>query len=220
MSQGILYGDAKYADRRIRTVVAVAIIKKFNLDVKVVNPDDDKTRFRRYFPTGKLPGFIGPNGLKLTEAIAVCVYLLQLAPGHDLLGRNLEEKAQILMWLSFTNCEVLTTIASAFKPLIGQLPYNKAQVERSLKYLEEVNGVLESRLTENTYLVGSRATFADYFSAGLLVRGFNYLYGTQWRQQHPAITEWFTRMINEPFLKDVFGEVELIDVPVQDQSRQ
>lgn len=220
MSQGTLYGDLKYDDRRIRTIISGAIIKHFGLDVKIVNPDEDQDRFRNFFPTGKLPAFIGPGGYKLTEVIAVCIYLIQLAPEKDrddLLGTNLEEKAEVLMWLSFVNCEMLTTIASIFKPLKSKKSLDERDISDKLKYLSQLEGILELHLAENEYLVGGRLTFADYFAAGLLVRGFNYLYGEKWRADHHYIMKWFLKLVVSPFLKDVFGDVAFIDIPLQEK---
>lgn len=71
MSQGKVY-----ADNRIRSVAVAAIVKHFNLDVEVVTPADDKANFDKYFPTGKVPAFVGPKGLKLNEAIAVSIYCM------------------------------------------------------------------------------------------------------------------------------------------------
>lgn len=71
MSQGTLY-----ADQRIRSVAAAAIVKHFDLDVKIVAPADDKATFDKYFTTGRVPAFVGPKGLKLTEVIAVSIYCM------------------------------------------------------------------------------------------------------------------------------------------------
>lgn len=68
MSQGTLY-----ADQKIRGVIPKAIIKAYNLDVKVVSELDDAT-FQKTFPLKQIPAFIGPKGLKLTEIIAVSLY--------------------------------------------------------------------------------------------------------------------------------------------------
>lgn len=138
-----------------------------------------------------------------------------LTPENKLLGKNAAEYAEILRWLSFSTSEVLTTIAKVFKPISGKAPYNKKQVDEALEYLEKVNSVFEDRLTKYTYLVGERITLADYFSACLIVRGFNYIYGAEWRKAHPAITRWFTTVVSQPFLKNVLGEVELIAKPIE-----
>lgn len=111
--------------------------------------------------------------------------------------------------------ETLINTAKAFQPIIGTAPYNKKQVDEALATLEKINSVYEARLTNYTYLVGERITYADYFTAILMVRGFNYLYGTEWRKAHPAITRWFKTVSSQPFFKDTVGEVEMIQKPVE-----
>ncbi|KAF3993070.1 hypothetical protein FT663_00894 [Candidozyma haemuli var. vulneris] len=201
MSQGTLY-----ADQKIRGAVPKAIIKAYNLDVKVAELD---ATFEKLFPLKKVPAFVGPKGLKLTEIIAVSLYQTKL------LGKNATQYAEILRWLSLSNSEILPTTVNAFGPITGRLPYNKKQVDEANAYLEKVNSIVEARLAEYTYLVGERITLADYFVAAQYVRGFNYLFGTQWRKQHPGITRWFKTITAQPFLKDVLGEIELIDKPVE-----
>lgn len=66
MSQGTLY-----TNQRIRGVLPKAIIKAYNLDVKVAEPD---AAFEKAFPLKKIPALAGPKGLKLTEVIAVSLY--------------------------------------------------------------------------------------------------------------------------------------------------
>lgn len=136
-------------------------------------------------------------------------------PESKLLGKNASEYAQILKWVSLTNSEVLPTIVNVFGPITGRSPYNKKQVDEASAYLAKLTKIFEDRLSQYTFLVGERITFADYFSASLFVRGFNFLFGKQWRKEHPAITRWFKTVTAQPFLKDVLGEVELIEKPVE-----
>lgn len=71
MSQGTLY-----ANEKIRTVLAKAVVKHLNLDVKIVDPANDQATYDKYFPTGKYPAFVGPKGLKLTEVLAIVLYCM------------------------------------------------------------------------------------------------------------------------------------------------
>lgn len=73
MSQGTLY-----ANEKIRTIFVKAVVKHLNLDVKIVDPADDKATFDKYFPTGKYPAFVGPKGLKLTETLAITLYCMYI----------------------------------------------------------------------------------------------------------------------------------------------
>lgn len=67
MSQGTLF-----ANDRIRALIPKALVNEFKLDVKVV--DASGKAFEQAFPLGKVPAFIGPKGVKLTEVIAVSLY--------------------------------------------------------------------------------------------------------------------------------------------------
>lgn len=60
-----------YTDTKARGILPKAIIKHYNLDIKVVAPD---ATFAKTFPLKKQPAFVGPKGLKLTEVIAVVLY--------------------------------------------------------------------------------------------------------------------------------------------------
>ncbi|WPK24909.1 hypothetical protein PUMCH_002208 [Australozyma saopauloensis] len=70
MSQGTLY-----ANSRIRAVIPTALVKHFNLDVKIVDPASS-AEYTKFFPLGKVPAFVGPKGVKLTEVIAISVYCM------------------------------------------------------------------------------------------------------------------------------------------------
>ena len=75
---------------------------------------------------------------------------------------------------------MLPTEARVFQPLNGTIPYNKKQVDDNSAYLAKVVDIFEKRLADFTYLVGERLTFADIF-ATLFVRGFDFLFGKEWR---------------------------------------
>lgn len=142
--------------------------------------------------------------------------MINLADAESpLLGKNAAAYAQVLRWLSFANSELLPKEASAFRPLTGADPYNRKQVEESLAYLKKVNGVFEERLSNFTYLVGERITLADIFAATVYVRGFEYLYGEQWRKEYPSITRWFKTLIASPYLKEFVGDFKFIEKPVE-----
>ncbi|RCK57697.1 Elongation factor 1-gamma 1 [Candida viswanathii] len=208
MSQGTLY-----ATQQIRSLAPKAIVKHFNLDVKVTDKD---AVYDKNFPLNKIPAFIGPKGFKLTEVIAISIYLINLAdPKSKLLGKNASEYAQVLRWLSFANTELLPTEAQVFKPLTGAAPYNKKQVDDGNAYLAKVIDIFESRLAEYTYLVGERLTFADVFAASVMVRGFDHIFGAEWRKEHPNTTRWYKTIIASPILAPFLGDYKFREKPVE-----
>lgn len=188
----------------IRAKFTEILAKHYKLDVKFVSKDDPS--FAANFPLKKLPALTADKGYKLNEIIAVVFYLIELIKEpHGLLGKK-DDLPQILKWLSLTNSELIPAVSGAFKPLRGDVPYNKKVVETKSKEADAVISVFEDRLVNHTYLVGERLTIADYFAAGLLVRGFDYLWGKDWRAKHPVFVRWFKTVIASPF----FSSSELI----------
>lgn len=65
-----------FTTEQIRSVPPQALIKHFNLDVKIAGKED-KT-YAKNFPLSKVPAFVGPKGFKLHEVIAVSIYCMYL----------------------------------------------------------------------------------------------------------------------------------------------
>lgn len=117
--------------------------------------------------------------------------------------------------MSLSTSELCTQAANAFGPLIGRSPYNKKNVDDALANLAKITGVFEARLANYTYLVGERLTIADVFAASIFVRGFQYLFGTEWRKENPNTTRWFKTVMSNEILHGVHPNVEYTDKPVE-----
>lgn len=117
--------------------------------------------------------------------------------------------------MSFANSEILPTTAAIFRPIAGLSPYNKKQIDDSQASLKVINDVVEARLKEFTFLVGERLTIADYFVAVHYLRGFENLFGAEWRKQYPAITRWYSTVIAQPLLKEAFASFKFIAKPIE-----
>ena len=121
--------------------------------------------------------------------------------------------ASILRWLSYFNSEVLPKLGSWSGPLLGKEPYNKKSVDEASKAALKAVAAVEEHLLYNTYLVGDRITLADFFAAGILSRGFEYFFGSEWRQQNPNVTRWFDTISHQPVFAEVATKIELTDKP-------
>lgn len=119
--------------------------------------------------------------------------------------------------MSFANTEVLNPLAGWFRPILGRDPYNKKNVEESSKAALKAAGVLEHHLLINTYLVGERVTLADIFTAGIISRGFQYVFDKKWRQENPNVTRWYETVINQPIYKAVVEKFDFIDEAIKNQ---
>ncbi|ODV97372.1 hypothetical protein PACTADRAFT_38581 [Pachysolen tannophilus NRRL Y-2460] len=192
MSQGTLF-----ATEQIRCVAAEALIKHLKLDVKISSKEDPE--YQSNFPLNKVPAFIGPKGYKLTEVIAILLYLVSLDNEKSpLFGKNAKEYAQVVKWLSFGSSELIPTAAKAFLPLLGATPYNKKQVDEGLSGSLKLADILEERLYNYTYLVGERLTLADIFVGTVVGRIFETIWAKDFLKQYPSITRWFKSLTQTP----------------------
>lgn len=119
--------------------------------------------------------------------------------------------------MSYANHEIVPKLGGYFRPIIGRDPYNKKNVEDSMKGAYETVGVLEKHLLVNTFLVGERITLADFFAVSIVARGFQYLFGKTWREENPNVTRWYETIYNQPAYSAVADKIIFIDEPLKNQ---
>jgi elongation factor 1-gamma len=119
--------------------------------------------------------------------------------------------------MSFFNSEVMTTLGGWFRPLIGRDPYNKKGVEDSSKAAQKAINVVEEHLLNNTYLAGERITLADLYSAGIISRGFQFVFGKEWRAANPNVTRWYETVYNQPIYSAVVEPLVFLDEGLKNQ---
>lgn len=122
MSQGTLY----VMDQSPRSFVLEDIVKHYKLDVKITTEKD--AAYNAKFPLGKTPAFIGSKGYALTETIAIASYFFSLVPKEKLgglLGKNGQQYAAIIKYVSLFNQEWIDAVVPGFKMAIGKFPFNK-----------------------------------------------------------------------------------------------
>ncbi|KAK4226263.1 putative cytosolic translation elongation factor 1B subunit gamma [Podospora fimiseda] len=211
MSFGKLYSYA--GNPRSTAIRAVAKANGLDLEEVETTPSQPTAEFTKANPLNKVPTFVGSDGFTLTESIAIAIYVASQNEKTTLLGKTKQDYASILKWMSFFNSEVLPKLGSWFRPLLGKDPYNKKAVEEAEKATNAVIAVVEAHLANNTYLVGERITLADLFAAGLVSRGFEYFFGTEWQEQNPNVTRWFSTVYNQPIYSAVAPEFSLLAEP-------
>ncbi|KAL3230534.1 Elongation factor 1-gamma 2 [Nakaseomyces bracarensis] len=222
MSQGTLY-----ANFRIRTAVPRSLVRYLKLDVQILDPVKEEAQLARDFPWKKVPAFKAKN-FKLTEAMAINYYLINLSQDEkfkkQMLGATIEEQAQVIRWESFANSDYLMEMAKVFQPLQGVLPYNKKSVDAAWANVETMSAILEERLTHHTYLATEQLSLADLVSCACITRGFDFLFGKEWRAQHPAIVRWFNTVRDSEILKEEYKEFKfiekMIELPKKEKKEQ
>ncbi|KAG0675928.1 elongation factor EF-1 gamma subunit [Kluyveromyces marxianus] len=203
-----------------RSVLILALAKYLKIDVDVVDITKSKDeKFTKAFPLGKAPAFIGENGFKLHEVIAIAYYFVNLSEDEELkaalLGKNAKEEAEILKWISLSNSDFPTSLFGAIMPITGRVPYNKKVVDTNLEKLASISAVYEARLKNYTYLVDERITLADLFAAGVFTAGFATLMDAKWRADHPAIVRWFKTVAASPIVAEYFSKTEFVEEAIK-----
>ena len=120
--------------------------------------------------------------------------------------------------MSFANSEALPAIGGYFRPILGQDPYNKRNVDDALKATNQALKVLDEHLLVHTFLVGERITLADLFVAGLLSRGFQYIFDKKWREEKPNVSRWYETVAHQPIYSTVAPKFEFIDEALKNQA--
>ena len=120
--------------------------------------------------------------------------------------------------MSFANTEILPGIAGWFRPLIGRDDYSAGAVEKASKATVKTISMLEEHLSGKTWLVDEVLSLADLYVAGILSRGFQYLFDIEWRERIPNITRWYTEIHKVPCYTAIVGNLAFIDEGVQHKS--
>jgi elongation factor 1-gamma len=117
--------------------------------------------------------------------------------------------------MSFSNSELLPSLGSWFRPLIGKDPYNKANVEKGKAATLKCLAVLESHFLVNSFFVGERLTLADLYVASQISRGFQYVLDKEWRSENPNTTRWYETIVNQPIWKAVVEKPIFVEEAVK-----
>ncbi|GMM30503.1 hypothetical protein DAMA08_032480 [Martiniozyma asiatica (nom. inval.)] len=171
------------------------IIEYLGLDIEIAPKTDP--RLAANFPLQRTPSYLGSDGFKLHETIAILVFLISLKPAantYNFYGKSGYETAQVWKWVSFTNSDMV----NAFVHLL-MLAKTQADKEKALSELETYAGLVEKQLRETEYLVSNEITLADIFAVQTFRWGFQTCWDAKWLSYHPYLENWFYKVIrNDP----------------------
>ncbi|KAG0308921.1 Elongation factor 1-gamma [Linnemannia gamsii] len=199
-----------------RVFKALVVAKYNGLEVKVddkfVMGTTNKTdAWIAKFGASQVPAFEGADGTIIIESGAIAYYLAHLKADSSLIGRSNAEEAHIQQWVQFVDCSLTTALSAWIYPILGYSPYNKASETAAIERTRACLATLERHLIKKTYLVGERVTLADISSASALFAGYKMVFDAPFRKEFPAVTRWFTTIVNQPNFKAVAGEVALCE---------
>ena len=165
------------------------------ITVNLVAGEHRRPEFLKINPAGKLPVLVDGD-LVLTESVAIVLYLAEKYPEKGLLPADLTARAQVNRWLLFAATELeqpLWRISrhTALYPEDKRLPGDVALARQEFK---EMAAVLEKHLQGRQFVVGDRATVADFVTAYTLDWGGE----ARLLDELPVLRRYMERMYARP----------------------
>src|SRR5216110_3198398 len=183
-----------------RSIRVLWTLRELDVEFEFVNVDPTKGELRRpeflaVNPAGKLPVLVDGD-LVLTESVAIVLYLAEKYPEKGLLPADLTARAQVNRWLLFAATELeqpLWRISrhTALYPEDKRLPDDVALARQEFK---EMAAVLETHLQGRQFVVGDRATVADFVMAYTLDWGGE----ARLLDEFPVLRRYIERMYARP----------------------
>ncbi|KAI8868952.1 glutathione S-transferase [Ramicandelaber brevisporus] len=195
-----------------RAIKARIVVEYAGLKLDLI--DDYKFEDRHTLPTGKMPALeIYKTGEFLTDSNAIAYYLASAAPAESgLVGKTLEENAQIISELFLANTEFNASWLPIRATVLGRIQYDPATIEKALADSRRFLGVYEKKLGNGKkFLVGDRFTVADVVFFSELWKPFEHFLTPEWRAEFPNVTRYFQDIHQIPAVKAVVPSIILTD---------
>jgi len=175
-----------------------------------VGTDNKSAAFLAKSPMGRVPCLTTPKG-SLFESGAIARYVAGLRRDTELLGCSFFDSAQVDSWVDFCGHELELPATVWFYPALGYMPYNAAACGKAKGDVANALAVLESHLSDKTYLVGHKISLADITIVCALVYPFKFVADAAFRAPFPNVMRWFNTCVNQPQFEAIIGTVVLAE---------
>ena len=159
-------------------------------------------------PTTTFPFLETQNG-NISQSNSIIYYLCQKYK-PDLLGENAFEKAKIIQWIEFANCEILRCNKSIIYPIFGWNNLNKEEFDKCNKNIKDHLMLIEKELEKNEFIVGNKMSLADIklFASLRFLMMFHFPEPMR-NKLFPKINQWFEKIMNSPEAIKAYGRTIL-----------
>ena len=138
-------------------------------------------------PTTTFP-FLQTEQGNISQSNSIIYYLTKKYK-PELLGETPFEKAKILQWIEFANCEINKCNKSIIYPIFGWTDFNKENFDNDNKKIKELLFIVEKALEKNEYIVGNKMTMR--------------------KKLFSNINKWFEKIMNTPEAIKAYGKTVL-----------
>jgi len=159
-------------------------------------------------PTTTFP-FLETQKGNISQSNSIIYYLCQKYK-PDLLGENAFEKAKIIQWIEFANCEILRCNKSIIYPIFGWNNLNKEEFDKCNKDIKDHLMLIEKELEKNEFIVGNKMSLADIklFASLRFLMMFHFPEPMR-NKLFPKINQWFEKIMNSPEAIKAYGRTIL-----------
>jgi len=151
--------------RRVRIFAAEKGIHLDLVQVDITKGTNREPGFLAKNPMGKVPVLELDDGRYLCESLAICEYLEELQPEPSLIGRTVDERANVRMWERRMEHEVMRYLLGAF---VHSSPFFEGRFTQVREYAEACREDLAARLGwldgvmgEREFVAGDAYSVAD-----------------------------------------------------------
>lgn len=200
----ILYGVSP--SPFVRKAMLAHAHKNIPYEMKITLPGSDDEEFRQASPTGKIPGYKIDDGTAFSDSSVIVAYLERIDNTNTLYPENASDYAQALWLEEWGDSELMSaTGALYFQRVVGPLLFKQAtdlkRVDEILTDLipKELN-LLESRLSDQNWLVGDSLSIADITVGSCLISLLHADYKID-QSQWPKIYSYNERFLALPIVQ-------------------
>ncbi|RLT93543.1 glutathione S-transferase family protein [Ketobacter sp.] len=189
--------------RRVRMFLAEKGIDMEYVELDIAAGENLNDANRSKNVTTKVPFLELDDGTCIGESIAICRYFEELQPEPALFGTNPLQKAQVEMWQRRVELHLLLPIGMCFQHTSGYFKDRMNPIpawgEESGKNAVDFLAVLESHLSDNTYLCGNYFSVADITL--LCSLDFARVVKIRLQDTHPNLQRWYQQVSSRPSAK-------------------
>jgi glutathione S-transferase len=200
----ILYGVSP--SPFVRKAMLAHAHKNIPYDLKITLPSSDDEDFRQASPIGKIPAYRADDGVGFADSSVIVAYLERTSSNNALYPKNDSEYA-VALWFEEWGDSALSSAINAlyFQRVVGPAFFNhvtdSVRVEEILTDLiPQVLDILESRLTENSWLVGEQLSIADITVGSCLVSLLHANYQIE-QSRWPKLANYNERFLALPIVQ-------------------
>jgi glutathione S-transferase len=170
--------DAPHAPNPFTVRLFIAERGGLALDVEAVDLDGLQNRslaFRAINPAGTVPALELDDGQVLSDIVAICEYLDEVAGGESLIGATPEARALTRMWTRRVDLEIAQPLVSWWRGSDEAVDYYRGHRVPQTRGREENKqiamrglNVFNDHLEERSFIAADRATLADILLFGFM----------------------------------------------------